>query len=168
MFKDISGKSFGRLTARWPCGKQKKVIAWLCSCICGNVKFISTTNLGKKTFSCGCLNRENAARKAPFMRSKRRPPIVARELRETYDTWRLMHSRCTKPTDISFRYYGGRGIKVCKRWNKFSNFLVDMGRRPENLTIDRYPDNKGNYRPGNCRWATKKQQTENRSIRIKK
>jgi hypothetical protein len=78
----------------------------------------------------------------------------------TYQSWCSMIARCGSHPD-----YAGRGIKVCARWRTFANFLADMGERPEGLTLDRYPDNDGNYRPGNCRWATPKQQAENRRRR---
>jgi hypothetical protein len=76
----------------------------------------------------------------------------------THRCWRSMLARCNG----AHPNYGGRGIKVCKRWLKFENFLADMGERPEGKTLDRYPDNDGNYKPGNCRWATPKEQTNNR------
>jgi len=79
----------------------------------------------------------------------------------TYQSWRDMKRRSQNPNHKYYNYYGGRGIKVCKRWQNFANFLEDMGERPENTTLDRI-DNGGNYEPGNCRWATPKQQVQNR------
>jgi hypothetical protein len=71
--------------------------------------------------------------------------------------------RCTDPTHKSFKDYGGRGIKVCERWLKFENFLADVGLRPSPLhSIDRFPNNNGNYEPGNVRWATDTEQQNNR------
>jgi hypothetical protein len=72
-----------------------------------------------------------------------------------------MKQRCNDPKHRYFKNYGGRGIKICERWNSFENFLADMGERPEGMTLDRYPDNDGNYEMGNCRWATPKQQANN-------
>jgi hypothetical protein len=75
-----------------------------------------------------------------------------------------MIQRCTNPRRDNFSYYGGRGIEVCDRWRTFENFLADMGERPTGLTLDRV-DNDGNYEPGNCCWATRKQQISNRRPR---
>ena len=80
----------------------------------------------------------------------------------TYASWNSMRNRCNLPTHHAYSDYGGRGIFVYTRWDKFENFIADMGERPDGLTLDRYPDNKGNYEPDNCRWATPRQQSNNR------
>jgi hypothetical protein len=79
-----------------------------------------------------------------------------------YANWCNMRQRCNNQKHPDFRHYGARGIRVCERWSLFENFLKDMGRRPfPSATVER-KDTNGNYEPGNCVWATQKDQTRNK------
>lgn len=82
-----------------------------------------------------------------------------------YKTWKAMRQRCNDPKKDKYEYYGGRGIKVCARWDNFENFLSDMGERPSpNHQVDRYPDPDGDYSPSNCRWATREENMRNSTV----
>lgn len=81
----------------------------------------------------------------------------------SYRSWVAMVRRCSDPGLASWARYGGLGVRVCERWLVFEAFLRDMGDRPDGATLDRYPDRHGNYEPGNVRWATRLQQSRNRS-----
>lgn len=130
-----------------------------CECVCGDVRdyYYHAVKSGK-TSSCGCYIREVTGNRSRTHGMKGTP---------TYHTWRCMRSRCKNPNDQDYKYYGGRGISVCKRWDEsFENFIEDMGERPENKTLDRIDSNK-NYEPENCRWATAKEQARNKRDTVK-
>lgn len=86
---------------------------------------------------------------------------------KAYSTWHNVKQRCLNPKAPSYAKYGAKGIAVCERWLIFENFLADMGEPPTlKHSIDRYPDKNGNYEPGNCRWATPKEQSNNKNLNI--
>ncbi len=124
---------------------------WRCLCVCGEETTASTAVLssgGKK--SCGCKRHEPeqwaASKVASTTHGHSSPPSP------TYRSWIAMRKRCEHSAHKNYHRYGGRGIKVCKRWTKFENFLADMGERPEGMTLSR-KSHKGNYTPKNCEWA---------------
>jgi hypothetical protein len=158
-FKDHTGKIFGRLTVidrqAGPSGRA----LWRCRCDCGNITIVASSNLGR-TVSCGCYASEVHA-----ISIKRRSTTHGKSRTKEYVAWVAMRSRCEiSNNDKNHKYHGGRGIKVCKRWHKFENFLADMGEcPPDKDSIDRYPDKDGDYELSNCRWATWKEQASNRN-----
>jgi len=156
---DLTAQKFGRLIAVSRAEtKEGKPTKWLCLCKCGNKKVVETRALRSgATVSCGCYNKEvNLKKNTKHGYAKRC------QIGPEYKAWAAMKQRCYNQNNQYWTDYGGRGIKVCKRWlNSFENFFNDMGKRPsEKHSIDRIDNNK-NYSPANCHWATAKQQCNN-------
>lgn len=150
----LQGLRFGRLVVIKRIPNRKSGSLWLCLCDCGKTKRALGKNLvGKQTTSCGCALSKHGHWGKP----------------EYFSYWNMLQ-RCLNPNYHSFHRYGGRGVTVCSRWKKsFANFLADMGhKKSPRLTLDRFPDPNGNYEPSNCRWATWKQQAENKAYALRR
>jgi hypothetical protein len=155
---DLTGQRFGKLIVLKQADEGSDEwgsVLWDCACDCGNMKKISAGFLrSKHTQSCGCWKHEVSVTHGLARKGKIAPE---------YRCWQHMKERCNNSKERQFKNYGGRGIKVCARWeNSFESFFEDVGLRPNaKLSLDRI-NNNGDYEPGNVRWATAKQQQNNR------
>lgn len=158
---DISGKRFGRLVAIRPADKYKGRWRWECCCDCGNIPWVLQKELSSgKIGSCGCLKIKHGATSQRVNRSRR----TNRQSPE-YKSWRAMLRRCADKKSIQWNDYGGRGLKVCKRWkDSFESFFADMGPRPKDFTIHRKDNGRG-YDQENCIWADWKTQNNPKNKR---
>jgi len=157
-FIDLAGLVFGRLRVMKRVYREDispKKVYWGCICKCGNTVTVTTGALRSGlTRSCGCLKNENAST-INFKHGGRGT--------EEYHAWCDMKTRCLNPNFKDYKYYGGRGIKICEKWiDSFENFINDMGLKPgHNYSLDRKDTNK-DYEPENCKWSTYKEQCRNR------
>ncbi len=163
--QDITDQRFGRLIAIRRVEKPKHITKgrdsfWLCQCDCGNIHVIRARSLKHgETRSCGCLNtqvRQSGINQTTHGMSRTKE----------YHAWNRMLARCYNPKTDTFKYYGGRGIKVCKQWrNSFAEFFKYTGKAPTSkYSLDRI-DNNGDYEPGNVKWSTASEQQRNRRDR---
>lgn len=160
-FVDLTGHVFGRWTVieRSPENRYGKP-AWVCLCDCGTTATVagSVLRMGE-SLSCGCYKREVSANNMKVV-------ATTHGMHNTpeYFRWMSMKLRCYCKTHFAYHRYGGRGITVCDRWlHSFENFIADIGERPSTKhSLDRV-NNDGNYEPNNVRWATAKEQANNRT-----
>jgi hypothetical protein len=151
----LIGNTYGKLFVleRTRGGGNGKHFYYLCKCECGNTKEIASHHIGKDTFSCGCLVNKDSNKKDAL-----------------YYVYKEMKRRCYSPQISSYRYYGGKGIKVCSEWVKsyktFKEWAIANGykyiygvTREERLSIDRIDSSK-DYSPENCRWIPFKENRE--------
>lgn len=157
----LIGKKYGKLTVIKDSLKRckSKNVIWECLCECGKKLFFTQYQLNTLNKNYGCYDcRPKNKRSMTHNMSKT----------SEFHTWKGMLQRCNNQNDKNYHNYGGRGIKVCDRWlNSFENFFSDMGKKPSRKhSVDRYPNNDGNYEPSNCRWATNPEQCRNKRTNV--
>jgi hypothetical protein len=160
-FIDLTGNRFGRLIAVSRAKSGSDGARWNCLCDCGRECVVRASKLRSgHTRSCGCLFRDGLStqNKTHGFKSKSSTP----QQRSTYRCWEMMWNRCTSENRKDAANYFHRGIRVCDRWKSFENFLSDMGLRPSSKHSIERKDNSRGYEPGNCCWATKKEQGRNK------
>lgn len=152
---DRTGKKYGYWTAISFYDREKSRTRWLCRCICGAEKIvISATLTNGRSISCGCIGF-----KLRSLKIKKHGMAGTK----TYKSWHSMHQRCQGKG--GHEAYVNNGITVCERWSSIENFVEDMGERPIGKSLDRIDGTKGYFKE-NCRWATHKEQMNNRNVNV--
>lgn len=159
---DLTGQKFGRLTVLRSQHNDRGVLVWVCRCECGQETKVEGYTIRQKIVqSCGCLQRELASAKRGVRHANFRHGAAHTP---EYAAYIAAKGRCNDPKNRDFNDYGGRGIGF--HFAAFEEFILCVGPRPSIAhSLDRYPDNNGHYESGNLRWATQKQQVNNRRIR---
>lgn len=183
--KDITNKTFGFLTALKPSDKRDACgsIIWKCRCVCSKIHFVSNRLLSSgNTQSCGCKRYELAGDAISAVKTTHGASRRGTTSQLAYSLWMGMKSRCYNKNHKSYKRYGGRGIKVCKKWKEsfeeFLQFIKTLPNRPSDdvlssrgrgkqlkVSLDRINNDK-DYKPGNIKWSTKKEQCNNRSSNV--
>lgn len=170
---ELVGHTFGELFVESYAGRNKRGKAlWKCRCSCGNPTTVVSGDLRSgNTSSCGCLHMESITTHGKAKHGKHHNYVTPE-----YTAWGSMRQRCTNPNNPKYANYGARGVTVSRKWQRFEPFLAylmsTIGLRPKDkdskgralYSLDRWPNMNGNYEPGNVRWATRKQQRENRNF----
>ena len=156
--RDLTGQTFGRLKVlRSTDSRDNCNVVWKCKCECGTVLNLPGRTLTQgSNVSCGCYRRECGQARTTHGHT------INNTMSAEYQSWRAMIARCTDDSHPAFDRYGGRGIKVCKPWYAFDNFIRDMGTRPDGSQLDRIDNDKG-YCKTNCRWVSKRKNANNKS-----
>jgi hypothetical protein len=162
VFNDLTGRRFGWIQVLELIQDPTRYAKYLCRCDCGTVKMILGQSLAaKRTISCGCQGRKITALRAT------KHGEAGKNRSRTYGSWAAMMTRCEWGCSPGYLDYGACGIRVAIRWHDYAQFLADMGPRPEGTSLDRIDGTRG-YEPGNCRWATIREQALNtsRTVRV--
>ena len=161
--ENLINKKYGRLTVKrfHSYSERGHCSIWECLCDCGKITIVRSGNLKTgHTFSCGCFQEETRGKHAII-----HGHTIGRKGTRTYNIWASIKARCNNRRNDNYKYYGGEGVAYCKSWDKFKNFLNDMGEAPEGMEIDR-KNNELGYSKDNCRWVTKIENMRNKKCAI--